>query len=108
MILVIPTSTADSWYEQIVAMDGADYRLRLRWSERERRWYLDLETSDGSAVVYGKKVVADRPLTERITSDFRPPGELWCIDTTGFGVDPDLRDLGKRCVLCYVSEEDCA
>ena len=102
MIYLIPTSTTESCYEQTVTLDGASYRLRLAWAERERRWFLDLSTVDGVPILQGKKIVADRPLTQRLTCSSRPAGELWCIDTTGAGVDPDLRDLGARCLLLYV------
>ena len=105
MIIHLPTSTAESWYEQTVTLDGVDFLLRLEWSERQRRWYCDLETADGTALATGIKVVADRPLFERLTSDLRPRGQLWCVDRSGSGVDPDLRDLGSRCLLVYVDEE---
>lgn len=108
MIVYIPTSTTESWYEQTVTLDGSRYLLRLMWAERSRRWYLDLETTDGTPIRRGIKVVADRPLTERLTMDDRPPGELWCVDRSGGGVDPDIRDLGDRCLLLYVEEESVA
>ena len=102
MVYLLPTSLTDSWYEQTVLLDGVAYRIRLAWAERDHHWYLDLETVSGFGIMYGKKVVADRPLTERLAMRDRPAGEIWCLDTTGAGIDPDLRDLGGRCVLIYV------
>jgi len=107
-IRVLFSSTEESWYEQDVTLDGVAFKLRLMWCERERRWYLDIETGDGTAVATAIKVVASRPLTERLTSPLRPAGELWCWERTGSGLDPDLRDLGSRCALLYVDEEDVA
>lgn len=105
MILLVPTSLTESWYEEQVTLDGVPFVLRLMWSERARAWYLDLLTGDGTVIRSGIKVVADRPLTERITSDLRPAGQLWCYDTTEARADPDLRDLGDRCLLLYVEED---
>ncbi len=105
MIVSIPTSITESWYEQTSTMDGSKFVLRLMWSERGRRWYCDMATTDGTVIRSGIKVVADRPLTERMSSDNRPAGEMWCVDRTGGGVDPDLRDLGDRVRLYYVEEE---
>ena len=106
MIHTVLTSVTESWYEQTVTLDGADYLLRFMWCERERRWYMDLETLDGTALATAIKVVADRNLFERLTDDVRPMGELWSVDRTGTGGDPDLRDLGSRVVLYYIDEAD--
>jgi hypothetical protein len=108
MIIHIPTSRVESWYEQNVTLDGVKFRLRLMWSERVRRWYCDLLAADGTAIRSGIKVVADRPLTQRLSSDSRPAGEMWSVDRTGGGVDPDLRDLGDRVLLLYVEEDSVA
>jgi Domain of unknown function (DUF6983) len=105
MIYLIPTSQTESWYEQRVRLDGVVYSLRLAWAERERRWFADLRTASGQVVFTNRKVVADRPLTERLTSLLRPAGEIWCVDRSGAGRDPDLRDLGARCLLLYVDAE---
>ena len=106
MIYWIPTSTRLSDYTQTVRLGGADYRIRLAWAERERRWFFDLWTGDGTPLVAGKKVVADRCLNRLVTSALGPPGGIWCFDTTDEGSDPDLRDLGTRCLLFYVDDED--
>lgn len=108
MLRLIPTSVTESWYEQTVTLDGTDYLLRFEWCERERRWYMDLETLDGTVLATAIKVCADRPLTQRLTNDVRPAGMLWCIDRTGQGADPDLRDLGRRCLIMYVDGADVA
>ena len=105
MIVVIPTSTRESWYQETVTLDGVDFVLTCAWCERERRWYLDIATADGTVLRSGIKIVADRPLTQRMTDDLRPLGELWCLDWTGLDGDPDLRDLGARCALLYVEED---
>jgi len=106
MIRTIPTSLKQSWYEQTVPMDGTDFVLRIMWSERGRRWYCDMATTDGTVIRSGIKIVADRVLTERMSSSNRPAGDVWCVDRSGGGIDPDLRDLGARVVLLYVEDLD--
>lgn len=108
MIHTVMTSTVESWYEQTVKLDGSSYVLRFEWSERERRWYMDIETVDGTVLATAIKVCADRNLFAHLTSDLRPMGQLWCVDRTGTGGDPDLRDLGTRVVLYYIDEADLA
>jgi uroporphyrinogen-III decarboxylase len=81
VIYWIPTSTRLSDYTQTVRLGGADYRIRLAWAERERRWFFDLWTGDGTPLVAGKKVVADRCLNRLVTSSLGPPGGIWCFDT---------------------------
>ena len=108
VIYILPTSQIESWYDQRVNLDGTTYAMRLAWAERERRWFMDLRTLDGTVVFTNRKVVADRPLTQRLTNPLRPPGEIWCVDRSGEGRDPELRDLGARCLLLYVDEESSA
>ena len=108
MIHTVLTSAVESWYEQTVTLDGSDYSLRFAWCERERRWYMDLDTASGTRLRSGIKVVAARDLFERLTDDNRPPGRLYCVDRDGTGLDPDLRDLGSRVVLYYIDEADLA
>jgi hypothetical protein len=107
MIHLFSNSLIESWYEQTVALDGVDYLFRFMWSERERRWYMDMETADGTALATGVKVVADHDLLAHLTSDLRPPGILTCVDHSGEQRDPDLRDLGARVRIWYIDEENC-
>lgn len=104
MIVRIPTSTVESWYEQTTRLGDRDFHLTFSWSERDRHWYLSLATADGETIMDGRRVVVDTPLTVRLTHPLRPTGHLWCVDMTGDGRDPDLRDLGTRCLFMYADE----
>jgi len=106
MIHHIPTSMTESWYRETVKLDGSEYVLTFAWNERERRWYMDMETIDGTAIAYGVKIVADAVLLKGVTNDLRPRGLLLSTDMTAEGVDPDIRDLGSRVKLFYIDEED--
>jgi hypothetical protein len=107
MIHFLPASRAESWYAMDVTLDGRAYRITLAWSDRERRWYFDLSTSEGGRVATGRKLVADTPLLARDVGDLVPPGMLIALDTSHEDGDPDLRELGSRVLLCYVDEADC-
>jgi hypothetical protein len=104
-IYTIPLSQSQSWYEQSVVLDGVEYRLRLMWSERERRWYLDVMLADGTLLAAGRKIVADQDVLGWMSSDDRLPGMLLAVDMTGAQTDPDLRDLGTRVLLYYLDAE---
>lgn len=105
MVKVLSIPSGRSNLEFIVELDGVDYRMRLLWNARVGRWYLWLYTMEGAPVVAGQKLVADIPLLSHRRGPDLPPGSLWCVDMTGRGIDPGLRDLGVRCLLMYVEEE---
>lgn len=88
--------------EQTTELDGVEFGLRLRWNDREQRWYLDLSDVDGAPILLGVKLVANWSLLRTLADDGRRPrGELVVVDTTGEG-DPRLPDLGRRVRLIYV------
>ncbi len=105
MVKVLSIPRRRSNLEFVVELDGVDYRVRLLWNARVGRWYLWLYTMEGDPVVAGQKLVVDIPLMSHRGGSDLPPGLLWCIDTTGRGIDPGLHDLGVRCLLMYVDEE---
>jgi len=106
MIRRLRTSVTESWYRETVTLDGSEYVLTFAWNERERRWYMDMETVDGTAIAHGVKIVADAVLLKGVTNDLRPRGLFCSVDMTAEGVDPDIRDLGSRVRLFYIDEED--
>lgn len=98
MIARIPL-TNDANYVQRVTLGGESYTLRVLWNERRRRWFLSLEDSSGASVFEGVKVVADIPIRSHLLGG--PDGQLWTLDTSGQGADPELLDLGERVLLLY-------
>lgn len=100
---IIPTSTAP-FYEQVCSLDGVDYTLRFRWSQRESRWYLDIP-----GVLEGVKIVANFGLLGgHVPGAARPPGEILAFAPEGDDAPPGLEELGagKRVVLLYLEESD--
>ena len=105
MIYLVPLTSSDSNYEQIVTLDGVDYTLRFLWNTRSGYWFLTIRNGDGDDLVTGRKVVADTPFANHDTAAGMPPGQLWFVDLTQQGLPPGLRDLGSRVVLLYVDKD---
>lgn len=112
---LIPTSTTDANYTIQCNLDGSQYQLTFRYSEREVCFYLDLYTLSGTLLVGGRKVVPNRSLW----SPFRynrqvPQGALVCLvvnpTTAGGSDDPpgigELAQTGTRCQLAYFNQSE--
>lgn len=69
-----------------VALDGAQYEVRLTYRDRTASWYLDLWDSSGAAVVLGRRLSPGWSPQGFVTSS-GPPGLLFV-----FGKDPYARD----------------
>lgn len=106
MSLTIPLRPDLTDYELTTALDGATYTLRLRWSEREGSWYLDVSSETGDAIALGIKVTLYQELGRRRTASAMPPGALIAVDTSRQDVEPGVSDLGDRVQLIYVPESE--
>lgn len=103
-VVTIALSPGTPSYRQRTVLEGVEYVLDLRWSEREARWYLDLRDVHGRALVLAIKIVAGWPLFARFRSlPGIPPGELVAIDRRAPPRDPNLLELGDVVQLVYVS-----
>lgn len=89
-----------------VSLDGSDYTLRLDYSEREDRWFLDVLTAAGAVVVAGVKLVASWPPLRGVVGRGRPPGMLFVVCANGEA--PTFSTLGRSDSLLYYSAEEVA
>lgn len=109
MTITIALAPGIPSYRQRTLLDGIEYVLELRWSEREARWYLDLRDVNGRALVLATKLVANWPLLYRFrTVPGLPPGELMVLDTRTPPQDPTLHELGAEVQLVYVTRDEIA
>jgi hypothetical protein len=94
-------------YRERVVLDGREYVLVFRWSQREERFYLDLLDTNDALLVGSIKVVANWPLLRdsRGSGIALPAGELVALDTRSAPEDPRLDELGGTIQLTYVSAE---
>lgn len=89
---------------QRVTLDGVEYVLDLRWSQREERWYLDVRDTAGTLLVGAIKLVVLQPLLAPVrVVEGLPPGELMVVDARPGAPDPGLDELGDVAQLVYQS-----
>jgi hypothetical protein len=95
---------------QRVVLDGREYVLDLRWSQREERWYLDLYDAIGRLLAGSVKLVVNWPLLYKLRGleDALPPGELFAISASAAPQDPGLDELGDSVQLVYADSSDVA
>jgi len=85
-----------------INLDGHDIDLLFRWNLTGLYWTYSLsgqsltEKVNGAAVVNGINLL--RPYA------IRELGELWCVDGTDLGEDPDFDNFGSRWSLLYVEK----
>jgi hypothetical protein len=105
----IPLAPGVPFFRQRVTLDGAEYVLVLRWSQREEQWYLDLRDANGVLLVGSIKLVVNWPLLYRFRSIVGvPPGELMVVDGRAQAVDPGLAELGDVAQLVYLDAAELA
>lgn len=98
---VLPVDSDSASYSFDVDLSGKLYRLALAWNTRAAWWTLDIADDADTPLVTGIRLVADTELIRLFALDALPPGSLYCVDTSGQGVDPTDTDLGSRVILVY-------
>lgn len=101
---------SDPFYTTSTVLDGTDYALEFRYSQREEAWYFSIGLTDGTPLVSGVKVVCNRALLSRFADVRLPPGRLVAFSTSPDKSPPKLEELGqgKRVELTYVTAEEVA
>jgi uncharacterized protein DUF6983 len=85
----------DPFFDQVVNLEGTDYKLSFHYNQREDCYYLSIATPDGSDIVVGIKIVADWPLLHKWSDPRLPPGELFCSSNTALqDPAPPLGSIG--------------
>lgn len=109
-ILAIPCAPdGASHWTQTTALDGREYLLTFRWSQRTGRWTLDLHDQDGDPIVTGRALAPSLRLLRGVRDSRRPAGDIVLVDQRGAreGLDdPTFTSLGERHQLLYVDGED--
>ncbi len=103
-VLTIPTTPGVPFYTQRTRLDGVDYILGFRYSQREDRWYLDISDSEEVPILSGLKIVANWPLLQAYRYDPRvPAGEIIATSLTTDDSPPGLNEMGDglRVQLTY-------
>lgn len=109
MYLAPCTPNGDARWSQRTALDGVDFTLTFRWSQRDGHWLLDLADAEGVAIRHGLSLVPMVDMLAGVVDARRPAGKLAVLDTSGADdVDPGFADLGERFVLVYFTAAELA
>lgn len=110
MALIIPTFPDEANYSIQVNLDGIQYLLTFRYSEREKSYFVDLALNDGTLLVAGKRVVCKISLFHRQRyNPLVPPGHVIAQPVTnGSDEPPDIGELGegRRVILFYATKAE--
>lgn len=108
-ILAVPTAD-DPFYTQVTDLDGTDYILEFRYSQREDAWYFSVSLNDETRLVSGVKIVCDVNLLGRFSDTRLPPGILMAIANEQDDNVPGMGELGigKRVTLTYLDASELA
>lgn len=93
-------------YDYRIALSQNVYRLQIRWNTRTKSWYLRLFDSTDTVLISGVRMVIEYPLMWRHTGRKPKGGTLWLADMEDTGRECGYNDLGHRCKLFWIPEED--
>jgi len=109
MLFVPCTPGGSARWSQRTALDGVDFALTFRWSQRDGHWLMDLANAEGVPLRHGIMLAPNVDLLAGLADVRRPAGKLGVLDTTGaLDVDPGFADLGTRFVLVYYTAAELA
>ncbi len=105
-ILEIPLFPEVPLYTERVTLDGRDYILRFDYAQREDRWFMSVDTPEGTTVRRGIKVTANYDVLKTCVHPDRPLGALLFLDVrrvNGAGEAPGFQDMGRTVKLVYIA-----
>jgi hypothetical protein len=91
-------------FDRTIFLDGVKFVIQFRFNVRLNMWVFNLLSAGYVPIVQGCGAVVKYPLLLRATSELRPVGQLYLIDTSGKDEDPGPNDLGARVQLVYRTE----
>lgn len=102
MAVVLKAFTDQPSTSYTLPLDGRDYRVTLRWSERRLSWQFDLETDAGDAIITGRTLCVNEDPTAGVVGPLAPRGRFVVL-----GIEPYRRDdLGRSLLLIYIPEAE--
>lgn len=92
------------FFRERTVLDGREYVLDFRWSQRAERWWLDIRAANGDLLAGAIKLVLHQPVIRPLRGSAAglPPGELVVLDQRPTPAPPGLDDLGVTCLVAYV------
>jgi len=107
-VLRLPVDGNDANFDVRFDLDGAEYRLGLRFNDRDQSWFFDMFDISGTLIRSGVKLVPNFPLNRQIADEIAPPGFLLLVDTRPDDerAPPNQSELGTEVLLTYVDESE--
>ena len=93
-------------FSQAVDLSGLIYILEFRYNTRAGYWILNMYDSGKLEVMNGIVLSVNWPLLIHCSEEIKPPGTLMLIDTSGKGEPCTDEDLGTRCRLVYITNDE--
>lgn len=106
-MLELPTRfDGQARYDFEMDCDEVTFKFDFEWNDRDDGWYFSIADVNGVALLSGRRVVLNYPLTNIYRDPRLPAGAFIAIDTSGTDTEPGLLDLGDRVKLLYVPLEE--
>ena len=93
-------TVAKPYYWGEKSLDGAKYRFQFHWNTYTSKWYMSVKGLNNSislspiALLPGKNLFAFGGVSAQL-------GQLFVVDQTGGGENPNFDDMGTRWTLEY-------
>lgn len=107
-LVLIPDAVAEQSraYGYVTQLGLLEYTISLEYRERQDRWYLDLIDANGVPLVSEIKLVVGFSLLFRHRKAGMPLGALMVTDRDDTGEECGFEDLGRRCGLIWIDDDD--
>ena len=93
---------ADVPYQSFsTTLNGAVYRIRLRYNTRAGFWSLDLADAAGAPLLSGLAIRLGTDLLSQFASEGFPPGKLFAVNWVAAHREPDRETFGRDVSLVY-------
>jgi len=106
MPVTLPINNAFSNFSQELTLDGVSYRFDFTYNTRSLQWVLSISDIDLVPIVEGIKLILGYELFDQYRSYPLPPGELYCVDTTGDEDEITRENLGPIVEIVYIPEAE--
>jgi len=102
----IPITNDYPNYTIDVTLDGVEYTLGFRWSERGCSWVCSIALLDGTVLSPGQRVALSVPLFQQLPDLRLPAGILIANDTSNEGAEATEDNFGLTVELLYYTLEE--
>lgn len=108
MAVVLSIIPAEPIQRFSAVLNGTTYGFRVRWNDRESRWYMDVYEADGTPIKVGIAIVLGAYLGRGSTHDLFMSGIFVARDTTRQLAEAGFDDLGTRVEVWYFTRDEAA